>query len=325
MEPVEIIHGRGNPAIDGAHGLHVWGWEVPTYLFLGGIVAGTMILLVAWELTTRERPRSLAAQLVPFLSAGLMSVGMLALLVDLEYPGHLYRFFMAFQPTSPMSWGSWLIALVYPVLVALGVGALSEPVRDRVREWLAPVRGLVDGAFRLADTYRRPILWTSLVFGIGVGIYTGLLLGTMVARPMWNTALLGPLFLTSGISTGAAAMLLLPLDEREQHHFVRWDAIAIVAELVLVAVMLVSFATGGEASRHAVSSLLGGEWTPWFWSFVVIGGLLVPLTLAGMEIRLGRPTIRLAPALVLVGGFALRAILVAAGQETSFADLAMAH
>jgi len=319
----EILHGRHNPMIDGAHGLHIWGWEVPVYLFLGGIVAGTMILLAAWELTTRERPRSRAAQLVPFLSAGLMGVGMLALLLDLEYPAHVYRFFMTFEPTSPMSWGSWLISLVFVVLVALGLGAMRDPLRERVRSLLSPVRGLVDTGFSLADRYRTPVLWASLGFGIGVGIYTGLLLGTMVARPMWNTALLGPLFLVSGISTGAATMLLLPLDPREQHLFVRLDVAAILAEIGLLLVMVISFATGGVASRSAAEGILGGPWTPWFWSFVFVGGLLVPLWLGTLEIRRNRPMTRIAPVLVLVGGFALRAIIVAAGQETSLSDLAM--
>ena len=37
-------------------------------------------------------------------------------------------------------------------------------------------------------------------------IYTGILLNTMVARPLWNSAILGPLFLVSGLSAGAAVM-----------------------------------------------------------------------------------------------------------------------
>jgi hypothetical protein len=44
------------------------------------------------------------------------------------------------------------------------------------------------------------------VLGVGLGIYTGILLNTMVARPLWNSAILGPLFLVSGLSAGAAVM-----------------------------------------------------------------------------------------------------------------------
>ena len=48
--------------------------------------------------------------------------------------------------------------------------------------------------------------WTNIVLGVGLGIYTGILLNTMVARPLWNSAILGPLFLFSGLSAGAAMM-----------------------------------------------------------------------------------------------------------------------
>ena len=41
------------------------------------------------------------------------------------------------------------------------------------------------------------------VVGIGLGIYTGILLGAFPSRPFWNSSLLGPLFLVSGLSTGA--------------------------------------------------------------------------------------------------------------------------
>ena len=39
---LEIVTSRANPMIDPT--LHVWGWEVPVYLFLGGWVAGSMVL-----------------------------------------------------------------------------------------------------------------------------------------------------------------------------------------------------------------------------------------------------------------------------------------
>ena len=58
------------------------------------------------------------------------------------------------------------------------------------------------------------------MLGVGIGIYTGILLNTMVARPLWNSAILGPLFLFSGLSAGAAMMhiasVVLPGDVRRR-------------------------------------------------------------------------------------------------------------
>jgi len=100
---VEVLSNRANEAID-PH-LHIWAWQIPAYLFLGGVVAGIMFLLAAMEIRSGKRPTSFSAQLMPFVAIGLLSLGMLFLLLDLEHPAHVYRFYMAFEPTSPMSWG----------------------------------------------------------------------------------------------------------------------------------------------------------------------------------------------------------------------------
>ncbi len=129
--------------------------------------------------------------------------------------------------------------------------------------------------------------------------------------------------MTSGISTGAALMMLFHLDEEELSLMVRWDTAAIVVELFLLGAMLVCFTTGGEIGEAAAHNLLGGPYTPWFWSLVVIGGLGVPLLMNILEVRgRARPTV-LTPILILVGGLALRAVLVAAGQATSFGALGL--
>jgi protein NrfD len=312
MNPVhlEVITTRENPLVDPA--LHIWGWEIPVYLFLGGVVAGLMVILAALELVRRQRPESRAAQWMPFIGVGLLSLGMGALFLDLALKAHVYRFYMAFRPTSPMSWGSWILIAVYPALILLGLGSLDHGQRARLPwKWLEPL-------FAFADRARRVVVWATLALGVGLGAYTGLLLGTMVARLQWNTGVLGPLFLVSGISTGAALMMLFHLEQAEHRLIVRWDTAAITVELLLLAVMLLSLSTGGATSEAAAYNLLGGPYTPWFWSFVVLAGLLVPLAMNVLEVR-GRTRVSvLAPVLVLVGGLALRAVIVAAGQATSF-------
>ena len=45
-----------------------------------------------------------------------------------------------------------------------------------------------------------------------LGIYTGVLLSALGARPFWNSALLGPLFLVSGLSSAAAFTHLVARD-----------------------------------------------------------------------------------------------------------------
>ncbi len=313
---LEVALTRHNHLVDPV--LHIWGWQVPVYLFLGGVVAGIAVLTAALELSRKRQPESPALRYMPFAAIVLLSVGMGALFLDLEHKAHVYRFYFAFRPTSPMSWGAWILVLMYPAALLQGLGALPEQARRWLTVHLGGEHGIVAGLLKLADRWRRPVLWVTVFVGAGLGAYTGLLLGTLSARFQWNSAILGPLFLTSGISTGAAFMLLFPLEAGERHQLVRWDMVAIAVELFLLGALLIGYATSGAAGHLAAAEVLGGPFTAPFWALVVILGLTVPLVMELLEARRRLGFTVLTPALVLVGGYALRAVLVAAGQATAF-------
>jgi protein NrfD len=295
--------------------LHVWGWEVPVYLFLGGLVAGLMVLVpLLWK---EDRRASAAVRFMPFAAIGLLGLGMGALFLDLEYKLHVFRFYTTFEPTSPMSWGSWVLLLVVPVLALLGLGMAATDADARLEGPLAPLSGLA----RWARVNRALVSGASIALGVALGTYTGLLLGTLSARLLWSTALLGPLFMVSGLSTGAAALLLFRLKDEEHHRIVRWDLALLAVELGLIAVMLLNFATGTAPERAAAQLFLGGAYTPVLWSVVILGGLVTPLLLEASELLRNRRPVIITPVLILVGGYALRAVVVAAGQDSGFSML----
>ena len=67
MDPAffELVSTAHSPITDG--GLHVWGWEIPVYLFLGGFTAGLMVL-AGWALSRGGRnPRRRRGLLPLFL------------------------------------------------------------------------------------------------------------------------------------------------------------------------------------------------------------------------------------------------------------------
>ncbi|HEX7581358.1 MAG TPA: NrfD/PsrC family molybdoenzyme membrane anchor subunit [Thermoanaerobaculia bacterium] len=313
---LESVTTRANHLID--PGLGIWGWQITVYLFLGGMVAGILSLSALLELR-RGKPTSPIFKTAPFVALGILSLGMVALFLDLEYPLHVWRFYTRFQIASPMSWGSWILVAVYPAAFVFGLGSLDDGGRTWIRKWVpAKMEGIYDKVISHALERRREILIGNFFIALSLGVYTGLLLGTMAARLQWNSALLGPLFLMSGISTGAAFLLLTGLHEEERKRLVRWDVNAIGTELVLILLMLIGFAYGTESARLAAGNFLGGPYTPAFWSLVVILGLVVPLLMEAAEARRHLPFTLVTPALVLVGGLALRAILLVAGQESAF-------
>jgi formate-dependent nitrite reductase membrane component NrfD len=313
----EIEVNRNSHLIDPQ--LHIWGWEVPIYLFLGGITAGIMIFSALLAMRQPREARSPWSRWIAFLAPALLSVGMLTLLMDLEYKFHVWRFYAAFQITSPMSWGSWILLLIYPATLAIGLASLTHGETEKLLQWKVVrslgLSGFVAWAHRWTSGKLRLIIWANILLGVGLGVYTGVLLGTLGARAAWNSALLGPLFLVSGFSTGAALMMLFPIKHEERIFVQRWDIAAIVLECVLLFLFVVTLMTGGgEEGRHAATMFLGGGYTALFWSLVVIVGLAVPLLIESIEIvRHRRPT-WVAPVMLLVGGLSLRWILVLAGQ-----------
>ena len=210
-----------------------------------------------------------------FVAPVALSAGMLALFLDLESKLHVFRFYTAFRWTSPMSWGAWILLAIYPVTILYGL--------------------------RPTENLRR----ASLILGIALGAYTGILLGTLSARAAWDSLFLAPLFLASGLSAAAALAMLLPSTETERDTLRRWDILAIALELIAIAFYLLDVR----------GIFLGGPYTAVFWSLVVIAGLAVPLFLEVFESR-RHVHAAVAPVLVLIGGLSLRWILVLAGQTS---------
>jgi protein NrfD len=317
----EITNTRHNHLIDPT--MHVWGWEIPLYLFLGGVVAGIMILSGIWYLRKGSDKPSVAMGLLPWVAPIAISVGMFFLWLDLEHPLNAWRFYLTFKLTSAMSWGAWILMGVYPVSVLLAWVTTPEEFRAPVRERVEGIP-LVRKVMEWADGSGSLLARLNILMGASLGIYTGVLLGTMASRPLWNSALLGPLFLVSGLSTGAAFMLLFGLKDSERKQLGRADMGLILVEMVLLGLWMMGLATGGAAAQGALGVIFGGPYTAAFWTLVVALGLLAPLVGEWLEFKHDAVPGKGTAILVLLGGFALRWILVFAGQATGWvAEIAM--
>jgi protein NrfD len=307
----ELVLTRHNDLIDPM--VAVWGWEIPVYLFLGGWVAGMMIIVGYFLLRGRLREESTVCTVLPTLSVLILSLGMLALFLDLEHKRFVWRLYTTFQPTSPMSWGAWILLLVYPVLAVLFV--LSPP---------GIVTGIWPGFDALTDRLARPA-WTkataslSIVLGVALGIYTGVLLSALGARPFWNSAILGPLFLVSGLSSAAAFTHLVARNPVEREQLATSDNVFLLVELFVLALFLVGLASASQAHADAAHLVLGGPFTAVFWILVVFAGIIIPLGIQLMAVTHRIQHTPLGPLLVMAGGLALRFVFVAVGQASHWA------
>ena len=203
----ELTTTRANHLVDPL--LHVWGWEIPVYLFLGGLVAGMMIISGYFLFSGRRRTHGL--RLLPAARARPRPA----------QPRH------AGAVPRPRAQALRLAALHHLQLDLADVVGRLDPACSSTRRCsptcCCACRSRCAGASRRSRTCRTALggrarrargssarsTWCS---GGLLGIYTGVLLSALGARPLWNSALLGPLFLVSGLSSAAAFVHMVARD-----------------------------------------------------------------------------------------------------------------
>ena len=309
MNEVEITSGRMNPHID-PH-LTIWGWEIPVYLFLGGLVAGILFFSTLYYIRGKENEYPTAVKLVPIFTGPLLVLGLFALFLDLSHKLYVWRFYSNIRWESPMSWGSWTLLVITPLSFLWSL-VWIEDVWPGFKWPLAWMKKGID----FIKNYKRMIAWTLFVGAIVLGMYTGILLSAFNARPFWNSAILGPLFLASGLSTGAAVILMLSKTEQEQKLFSRIDIMIIGLELFLIIHLFMGFLASTQVHIEAAQLFLGGEYTAVFWIFVIGLGLLLPVSIEIMHLKGYHISAKIPALLVLFGGLVLRFIVVDAGQTS---------
>lgn len=315
MQEEVLVTARNNALID--PGLHIWTWEVAMYLFLGGLTAGIMIFAALMTVRSKDQVAPFATARLALIAPIALSLGMTTLFMDLEHKLFVYRFYTSFHITSPMSWGAWILIIVYPFSIL--------QILSTLRTGYSFLAGFVDrltiGRLILdwCERYRYEIALAVIPFAVMLGVYTGILLSAFSARPFWNNGVLGMLFLVSGMSTAAALVVLIARQRSERELFTRIDLVLILAEIGLVALMLISLASGSGQHLEALESVMGGPYTIPFWVLFVGIGLLIPLLLETLEISgINKSLAMLAPVLVLIGGYALRQVVMDAGQESTW-------
>ena len=315
----------------------VWEFLIVNYLFLGGLSAGIFFVsaFCTWLQTDGKPAYPRIARAGALLAPWPVSLGSLLLIFDLGKWWRFWKLFAIFRWESPMSIGSWLL-LVFTGITLVNLYAwLTETERDRIFALLPaklPFRQRLLDLHTLLATWRRALAMSGFPFAVGVGIYTGVLLGAVQSRPFWNTNLVAQLFLFSALSTGTAALILAralasgPKDLAEFKFLYTLDICLITLEFFIVLPYLIHGQLSVLAVREALGLILGGPFTLAFWVLFMGTGLLLPLAIELWEFRpvlLGRGALHIsqnlalaAAGLVIFGGYVLRYVFVFAGQAS---------
>ena len=311
MEEELIISGRDIPHIDPT--IEIWEWQIPLYLFLGGLAAGVLFFASLYYILGKEKEMPTTVKWASFIAAPSLVLGLFALFLDLKHKLFFWRLYTTVKFDSPMSWGAWTLLVITPLAFIWSASYIKElyPKWDWKYEWINDFEKLV-----VAN--RKYIAWAMVLLAAILGIYTGILLSAFNARPLWNTSVLGMLFLTSGLSTGAACIIWMSKDSKERKIISRIDILLIGIELFLIIHLLMGLLAGPQVQVNAAKLFLGGPFTFTFWLLVVLSGMVVPAFLEILELRGKKIPVYIPSALILIGGLIFRFIMVEAGQMSGY-------
>ena len=306
-----FVSGRNIPNIDPY--LNIWHWQIPSYLFLGGLAAGILFFAGVFTIMGKENKMKTTVKVAPMLVPFALILGLFLLFLDLKHKLYFWQLYTTIRLESPMGWGAWVLMIMTPISIIWSASYIKE---------LFPAWDWKFGFLNTYETWviknRILIAWPMTIYAVILGIYTGILLSAFNSRPLWNTSILGPLFLVSGMSTGAAVIILLSKDHKERKIMGRIDILLILIELFFITHLFMGFMAGSEAQINAANLFLGGSFTAPFFAFVVILGLIFPAVLEILELR-GYKIPKIFPAvLILIGGLIFRFLIVEAGQITRY-------
>lgn len=311
MKEEIFVSGRNIPNIDPY--LNIWHWQIPLYLFLGGLGAGILFFAALYTILGKEKEMPTTVKLATFLVPVALVLGLFALFLDLKHKMFFWQLYTTVRLESPMSWGAWVLMLITPLSMVWVATYIKELVPDWnwKFEWMNKFE-------KFAIANRKPMAWMLIVLSVVLGIYTGILLSAFNARPLWNTSILGPLFLVSGLSTGVAAIIWMSKNHFERTLLSKIDLILIGIELFFIVHLFMGFLSSSAVQIQAAELFLGGQFTVSFWVFVVILGLILPAVLEILELRGYKIPVGIPSFLILFGGLMFRFIMVEAGQITRY-------
>jgi formate-dependent nitrite reductase membrane component NrfD len=274
-----------------------WEWEVVTYLFLGGIMGGSgMLVLLAEERPEREADLARTARYVAF---GLSVAAPAVLIKHLGRPERFLNMLRIVKFKSVMSMGVWGLVAFSGAATLAAAGQLSRD--GALPGWIGKCepRGLT-----------KVLLGVMGAFMAG---YTGVLISA-TAIPLWGAGkrFIPALSVCSGFAGACAfnaAVLAVSGTDRTRHKLERLELIASTAEFVLLE-------TFRRTSGRTGDPMFAGERGTKLRAWTQVAGILAPALLGRLPFG-GRAKTLLSSALMLAGSYVLRETFIEAGKASA--------
>ena len=206
-----------------------WDWKVSGYIAVAGTAGAAQAL--AWIGSLRDRAAFRGARRnANLLGLAGTATGSALLIADLKTPRRFYNMLRILRPTSPMSFGTYILGAFGITSAAATLGDLPSARRPAAR--------------RAANVAQAG----AALSGAGAATYTAALMSA-TSNPYWAAGprSLGAQFATSAVASGAAALALGERAEGRPHTAERLEAVAAVASVAHI----VAGQIAKRARRHA--------------------------------------------------------------------------
>jgi len=272
-------------------------WMIPTYFFLGGLSCALFFIAVAFNYWKREYKA--LAQPAAILSPIFLAAGMGLLTLDLGHPFRFWRLMVTFQPSSAASWGTWILSVFFALNVAYA--------------YLL---------YKGEDVKAKIVGYLGLPFAFCGAAYTGVLLAQMQGKALWHSALLPWLFLVGALISGLAMVILAGIATGKAEilgekfsglgKVLAW---LIILELGMVFTEVLILFNGSAEAVFSARVFLTGSYSFLFWVVEIFLGAVIPLLILFNLKKIKRLSFQsMAAVLVLIGIYAMRFVVVMAGQ-----------
>ena len=281
-----------------------WGWNVVTYLFLGGIMGASSMIAAMVDRTASPSENRLARN-ANFSALALAVACPLVLISHLGRPERFLHMLRIVKFKSPMSMGVWGLVLFSNVATLAAIRELA--LLGKIPRWLRHIAP--PGA---------PLFQALL--GSFIAGYTGVLLSA-TAIPLWAKGKrhIPALGVTSGIGSACALQSLLLFDgenEAALGKLQRFELASCAAELLILF----------DFEKHAGpygAPMFEGERGQRLRNVTMLAGLVAPIALNSLHV-IARPRgiiakvmTLTASVLTLCGGYILRETLIESGKGSA--------
>ena len=289
VPPATFTSYYGRPVIKAAP----WESDIPAYMFLGGLAAGSSLLAAGADLA--NLPKLCRSARITALFGG--AAGTASLIHDLGRPARFLNMLRAAKPTSPMSMGTWVLFVYGPAASLAGAAEIAALLRVRL-----PI------VSRLLETGARPAGLLAALLAPALASYTGVLLAD-TATPAWHDARRELPFVfaaSAAASAGGAAMATTRVSEAAPAR--RLAAGGGFAALLMEVRMEQSMGLSAEALRSGRAKTLMNA------SRALTFGGALGAAVIGRRSRVGAA---LAGTALLAGSVCTRFAIFEAGQESA--------